>query len=81
MTNADITIRNVNVDVLQDFKAEAVREKKTFGKALAEALLLWLQSRKAHKRQKSSLLNIKPVDFGQGTEHLSENIDNELYGR
>ena len=81
MTNVDITFRNVDGEALQNFKAEAVRENKTFGEALAEAILLWLKHKKLIKKKKTRLSLSKPVDFGPGTENLSERVDEVLYGR
>lgn len=81
MTNVDITVRNVDEEALQNFKAEAVREKKTFGEALAEAILLWLEHKKLFQKKKARLSSSKPVDFGAGTETLSERVDEVLYGR
>ncbi|MEW5996457.1 MAG: hypothetical protein AB1657_02580 [Candidatus Micrarchaeota archaeon] len=77
----NVTFRNVDRDVLQDFRAEAVRENRTFGQALAEALLLWLQHRRMARKKKMKLSASKPLDFGPGTERLSERADEILYGR
>lgn len=80
MTNmTDITFRNVDKEILQNFKAEAVREDKAFGQALKEALLLWLEHRKITNKKKTKLSESKPLDFGPGTENLSEKIDDILY--
>ena len=78
MTN--ITFRNVDMRVLQDFKAEAVRENKTFGQALAEALSVWLLHKRAAKQKKLRISSLHPTDFGPGTEDLSGRIDEEVYG-
>ena len=78
MTN--ITFRNVDIRILQDFKAEAVRENKTFGTALAEALAVWLQHKRIAKKKKLMLSDLEPMDFGPGTERLSERVDQEVYG-
>lgn len=77
----DITFRNVNKEVLQDFKAEAVRENKTFGKALVEALVIWLEHKKFFQKKKMRLSKSQPIDFGPGTEDLSKHVDEVLYGR
>jgi len=75
----DVTFRNVNERDLRDFKAEAVRENKTFGEAIAEAIRLWVEHKQFAKRKKMKLSQSKPVDFGPGTENLSKRIDEILY--
>lgn len=75
-----VTFRNVDEDILQEFKAEAVRESKTFGEALVEALALWLQHRRLSFKKKTKLSASEPVDFGPGTERLSERVDEVVYG-
>lgn len=77
MTN--ITFRNVDIAVLRDFKAEAVRENKTFGQALAEALAVWLQHRRIARGKRMKLSDIEPMDFGPGAETLSQRVDEEVY--
>jgi hypothetical protein len=77
----DVTFRNVDKEALQEFKAEAVRESKTFGQALAEAILLWLRHKKLSHRKKMKLSDSEPVDFGPGTEALSRKVDEILYTR
>lgn len=82
MTSIDVTFRNLNEEVLRDFKAEAVRENKTFGEALVEAMLTWLEHQKAAiTKKKTKLSDLKAMDFGPGTENLSERIDEVLYSR
>jgi hypothetical protein len=81
MTNTvDVTFRNVDKKILQNFKAEAVREDKTFGQALVEAFILWLQREKSLAKKKSKLSDCEPVDFGLNTENLSTHIDDLVYG-
>ena len=78
----DITFKNVDETVLRQFKAEAVLEGKTFGRALAEALLTWLQQRQLlRKKKKMKLSDLKPVDFGPGSERGSVEVDQIVYGR
>jgi len=74
----DVTFRNVEDEVLREFKAEAVREGKTLGEALAEALLNWLQSRQVKKSVRFS--SLKPIDFGKNSEKSSSEIDDVVYG-
>ena len=80
MTNVDMTIRNLDEEVLREFKAEAVRENKTFGQAAVEAFRFWLEHKFSLKmKKKMKLSDSKPVDFGPGTEGLSEQLDEVLY--
>lgn len=75
----DVTFRKVDEEILRNFKAEAVRENKTFGEALVEALKLWLEHKLPMRKKMAKLTDIKPVDFGPGTENLSKQIDEMLY--
>jgi len=75
---ANITLRNVDERVFRRFKAVAVRRGLTVGKAVTQALAKWVSRQKAVK--KASIFDIKPVDFGKGTENLSREIDKVLYG-
>ena len=79
MTNIDMTIRNLDKDVVRNFKAEAVRENKTLGEAVVEALKLWPEHKGFFQKKKMKLSDSKPVDFGPGTEDLSERLDEVLY--
>lgn len=73
-----VSIKNVDETIFRDFKAEAVREKLHLGEAITLALQSWVN----HKRTKSrmNILNIKPRSWGKGTAHLSEQIDEIVYG-
>ena len=72
-----LSVKNVEENVFLEFRAESVREKLPVGKALTFAMRYWLQQRK--KKSKRSILNFKAMDFGKGTERLSEQIDEALY--
>ena len=80
MTNVDVTFRKVDEAALRNFKVEAVRENKSFGEAVAEAMRLWVDHKKFTQQKKIKLSDSKPVDFGPGTENLSQEIDKILYG-
>lgn len=73
----DATIRNLDGQAFRRLKAKAALEGKSVGEAISEAIRLYLAT---HRRKKRSLLDIKPEDFGPGTERLSEEIDDILYG-
>ena len=72
-----VTIKNVQEHVFRDFKAESVRECLKVGDTLTLAMKLWLE--KSKKKPKLSFLDLKPRDWGKGTEKLSEEIDRIVY--
>ena len=72
-----ITIKNIQDHVFREFKAESVREGLKVGDSLTLAMKLWLE--KSKKKPRMSLLDIKPRDWGKGTEKLSEEIDRIVY--
>lgn len=71
-----ITVRDVDKDVFREFKADAMRQGLTIGGALNIAMEKF-RTQLGNKRKFTSL---KPVDWGKGTEHLSEEVDKVLYG-
>lgn len=73
----DATIRNLDDDAYRALKAKAALEGKSVGEALNEAIRAYVGRPRGKKH---SLRDIKPVDFGPGTERLSEEIDDILYG-
>lgn len=48
----DITIRNLDEKLLREFKAEAVRQGKTYGEAFNEAMILWLKHKGVFRKIK-----------------------------
>lgn len=74
----DTTVRNLDDDAYRALKARAALEGKTVGEAMSDAIRLYL-SAPARKR-KRSILDAAPIDFGPGTERLSERIDEIVYG-
>ncbi|MBI2671304.1 hypothetical protein HYX16_00030 [Candidatus Woesearchaeota archaeon] len=72
-----ITVKEVDERAFNELKAEAVKRKINVGIALTWAIENWLSSL---KKTKKSLLEWKPTNYGPGTEHLSEQIDEVLYG-
>ena len=72
-----LSVKDVDEKIFREFKAEAVREGVNVGKALNLAMAVWVQKSTKPKR---SLLDLKPVSFGKGTERLSEEADKILYG-
>lgn len=76
----NITIRDVDDMVFRNFKAEAVRDGTTLGNALTMAMKLWLEHYKKNRRKKRDLTELKPFDWGKGTESSSLEVDDILYG-
>ncbi len=75
-----ITIRDVDEEVLREFRARAVKEKMKMGKAVAQAMKRWLKEKDKAKVNPKALLHAKPFDWGPGTERTSKEIDKTLYG-
>ena len=76
----NITIRDVDDIVFRNFKAEAVRDCTTLGNAVTMAMKLWLEHYKKDKGKRKTLLDLKPFDWGEGTENSSLEVDDILYG-
>lgn len=76
----NITIRGVDEKVFRKFKGEAVKEGTKLGGAVTKAMKSWLDTRGKENRHEKSLLELKPFDWGPGTEKSSAEIDETLYG-
>ncbi len=76
----NITIRDVDDIVFRNFKAEAVRDNTTLGNAVTMAMKLWLEQYKEDRRKKRNLMELRPFDWGKGTESSSLEVDEILYG-
>ncbi|MEM2935742.1 MAG: hypothetical protein QW231_01020 [Candidatus Bathyarchaeia archaeon] len=74
----NITVRDLNESVFKRFKAKAVEEGMKLGEALTQAMELWVKQRAVKPR--ASLLDIRPFNWGEGTERVSVEIDQILYG-
>ncbi len=71
-----ITVREVDPKVFQEFKAEATR----FGLTIGTALTLAMEKFKAElQRKKGRFTALRPMPWGKGTERLSEEVDAILY--
>ena len=77
MKKIQITVKEVDEEAFNELKSEAIKGKMNVGTALTLAMENWTSSL---KKTKDSLLKWKPVDWGPGTEHLSEQIDEIIYG-
>lgn len=75
----DTTIRNLDEDAFRRLKARAAAEGKTIGEAVSEAMAAYGSWPWAGPKT-GSLADLKPRNFGKGTEHLSLEIDAIVYG-
>ncbi|NYZ78153.1 hypothetical protein H0N96_02005 [Candidatus Micrarchaeota archaeon] len=76
----NISVRDVNAEVFREFKAAVAMRGTKLGSAVSMALKHWLECRQATAGKKGSLLDLKSVDFGPGSEKWSSEIDETLYG-
>lgn len=75
------SFRDVNEKLFKEFKAETAREGLKLGSALNEALRFWMeQKRKMTRKKKTGFFDLKPWDFGPGSEKSSQEIDEVVYG-
>lgn len=75
--STQITVRDVDQEVFREFKAEAIKRGLTMGSALTIAM----EKFKAElTKKKPKFTSLKPVPWGKGTEHVSEEVDKILYG-
>jgi len=74
----DTTIRNLDERAYREIKARAALEGKTIGQLVNEALRLYLASPSPIDRY--TLKDLEPVSFPPGSERLSEEIDETVYG-
>ncbi len=74
-----LTVKEVDKRVFREFKAEAVKEGLKIGSALNLAMAEWLE--KTEKKPKLSLKDLKPTNWGKGTERTSIEADEILYGK
>ena len=72
-----VSIKDVDEHIFREFKAESVREGLKIGKALTLAMQMMLE--KSEKKPKMRFLDLKPRDWGKGTERVSEEIDSVVY--
>ncbi|MBS3140445.1 hypothetical protein J4479_05590 [Candidatus Woesearchaeota archaeon] len=71
-----ITVRDVDSDAFKEFKAEAIKRGLTLGAALTIAI----EKFNSEKKPKLKFSDWKATSWGKGTEHLSEEVDEILYG-
>lgn len=75
----DTTIRNLDRAAYRALKARAALEGRTIGAAMNQAIRAWL-ARPDPGRKTASFFDLKPEDFGDGNERLSEEVDVVVYG-
>lgn len=80
MEKTFIGVRDVDVETFRKFRARAIAQKLKLGEAITQAMEEALKKKDKHKRGNKALLNMKPFDFGPGTEKTSMEIDKILYG-
>jgi len=78
VTSVNVTIRGLDESVYRRFKAKAVEEGLKIGEALTQAMRVWMEQRGG--RPRARLLDIRPFDWGEGTEKASTEIDKIVYG-
>ena len=75
MEKSFIGVRDVDDDTFRKFRAMAIEEKMKLGEALTKAMKLMIEENKhkiKSKKRINSLLNVKPFDFGLGSEDISK---------
>jgi plasmid stability protein len=75
----DTTIRNLDDEAYRALKAWAALHDKSIGEAMSDMI----RSQVGHPQpwfRAGSILDLPPVDFGKGTERLSEDVDEIAYG-
>ncbi|MDE2026669.1 MAG: hypothetical protein KGJ07_09355 [Patescibacteria group bacterium] len=75
-----ITVRDVDEKILRNFRARAIQKKMKMGEALTDAMKRWIKEDKTREPDPKLLLKIKSLDWGDGTENTSEEVDEILYG-
>ena len=76
----NITIRNIDNQLYREIKAEATREGINIGTAINSAIRLWLDRKRLQTKPVRSFLKLEAIDFGPGTENLSEEHDKYMCG-
>ena len=80
MEKTFVGIRNVDEETFRKFRSLAIERKMKIGEALNIAMKNMITNKNKEGKKKLGIINIKPLDFGKGTENSSEEIDRILYG-
>jgi len=75
----DTTIRNLDETAYRKLKARAALSGRTIGDLVNEAIRSYL-SRPELLPRRGSLADLIPERYPRGSEHLSEEIDDIVYG-
>jgi hypothetical protein len=75
-----ITVRDIDEETLGRFKVKATEHKMKMGKALTEAMRIWIQTKEHPKKGSKDLMKLRPFDWGKNTEKTSSQVDEILYG-
>ena len=75
----DKTIRNIDEQAYRALRARAVLQGRTVGDLVTEAIRAYL-ARTPGAQKRGSIRDLKPEPYPEGNEHLSEEIDEILYG-
>jgi plasmid stability protein len=75
----DKTIRNLDERAYRELRARAVTQGRTVGDLLNDAMRSYL-SQVSPSQRNSTLRALVPESFPEGNEHLSEEIDEIVYG-
>ena len=81
LTIMNITIRGVDEKIFMEFKAEMVRKEMNLENALTNAMRTWLEKERRERKGNKHFLDLKPFDWGEGTERSSVEVDEILYGK
>jgi plasmid stability protein len=73
------TIRNLDPEAYRALKARAALTGRNIGELINEAISIYLGSI-PEERKTGSLKELGTEAYGPGTEHLSEQIDDIVYG-
>lgn len=77
----DTTIRNLDEQAYRALKARAALTGKTVGELVNEAIRLYLTATQPEPVPKrGSLGDLRPEEYPEGNERLSEEIDAIVYG-
>ena len=75
----DTTIRNIDKEVYRRIKARAAVAGRTVGDVLNDAMRLYL-AQPEMREKRGSLRDLRPETYPEGTEGLSDQIDEIVYG-
>ena len=80
MEKTFVGIRDVDEETFRKFRSLAIERNMKIGEALNLAMKIMITNKDKKGKKKLGIINIKPLDFGEGTENSSEEIDKILYG-